>query len=127
MSQIVERFEAAVQVLVADGPVKRRLLRAYREYLEDLQQVDIPIPGKDELSELHAALQCVPPMGEIDCVKASVQKMAPAEAWWHACTIVRLYTEILAMEQGARPHGEGRPEPLEDVSASPPRFLLSNS
>ena len=124
MSQIVDRFEAAVQALVADGPVKARLLRAYCEFLEDLQQVDLPIASKQDFSELHTALHCVPPMGKIDCVKASVQKMSPTEAWWHACTIVRLYTEILAMEQAARPQPE---VVLEEPEELPPRFLVSGN
>lgn len=127
MSQIVERFEAAVEALVADGPVKARLLRAYCEYLEDLQQVDLPVPGKHELSELHTALHSVPPMGKVDRVKASVQKMSPAEAWWHARTIVRLYTQILAMEHGARPQREVLSEEPAAAPEAPPRFLVSSN
>ena len=120
MSQIVERFEAAVQALVGDGPVKNRLRSAYAEHLEDLQQVDLPIAGKGDLGELHSALHRVRPVGKIDCVKASVQKMSVTEAWWHAQTIVRLYAEVLAMEQGARATAE---EAL-DISQEPaPRFL----
>lgn len=123
MSQIAERFEAAVQALVGDGPIKNRLLTAYSDYLEDLQQVDLPIPGRIELTELHEALHRVAPVGKIDGVKASVQKMAPAEAWWHAQTIVRLYTEVLAMERGA---GEAADLGLAPEIEEPPRFLASS-
>jgi hypothetical protein len=123
MSQIVERFEAAVQVLVGDGPVKNRLLTAYTDYLEDLQQVDLPIAGKIDFVELHAALHRAPPIGKIDCVKASVQKMSPVEAGWHAQTIVRLYTEVLAMERRARVDIELALEPA-DVA---PEHLLARS
>jgi len=106
MSQIVERFEAAVQALVGDGPVKNRLRAAYTNYLEDLQQVDLPIHGKLDFVELHGALHRAAPIGKTDCVKASVQKMSPAEAGWHAQTIVRLYAEVLAMERRARVEAE---------------------
>ncbi len=120
MSQIVERFEAAVQALVGDGPVKNRLRTAYAEYLEDLQQVDLPIKGKVEFIELHCALHRVAPIGKTDCVKASIQKMSPAEAWWHAQTIVRLYAEVLAMERRVRVEAESV---LELADEAPPHLL----
>jgi hypothetical protein len=120
MSQIVERFEAAVQVLVSEGPVKIRLRRAYTEHLEDLQQVELPIESNVEFDELHSALHRVEPVGKVDYVEASVAKMSPAEAWWHAQTIVRLYTEVLAMERGARVEADAA---LKPAVAAPPRFL----
>jgi hypothetical protein len=122
MSQIVERFEAAVQTLVGDGPVKNRLLAAYTEHLEDLQQVDLPIESKLDFGDLHAALHRASTIGKIDRVRASVQKMSPAEAWWHAQTIVRLYTEVLAMERRTRIEVETTINAVED---GPPRHLLA--
>ena len=122
MSQIVERFEAAVQSLVGDGPIKNRLLTAYCEYLEDLQHVDLPVPGNLDFGDLHSALHRFGPVGKSDCVRASVQKMSPTEAWWHAQTIVRLYTEVLALERQARQQAEAG---LEPVAEEPPKFLAS--
>jgi hypothetical protein len=128
MSQIVERFAAAVQVLVGEGPVKNRLTSAYSEYLEDLQQVDLPIAGKGVFSELHRALHSASPVGKVDCVRASIQKMSPVEAWWHARTIVRLYTELLAMEHGARTQPEAALKPTgTEAAGEPPRFLARGS
>ena len=121
MSQIVQRFEAAVQTLVGEGPIKNRLRRAYTEYLEDLRQVDLPIDSNVDFGELHSALHRAAPVGKVDRVEASVQKMSPAEAWWHAQTIVRLYTEVLAMERGARVEAE---DALAPARAAPPRFLV---
>ena len=123
MSQIVERFEAAVQSLVGDGPIKNRLLTAYCENLEDLQHVDLPVPGNIDFGELHSALHRSDPVGKSDCVRVSVQKMSPTEAWWHAQTIVRLYTEVLALEQQAEQAAEAS---LEPVAEEPPRFLVSH-
>ena len=37
MSYLGKRFEAAVSVLVADGPIKQRLTAAYSEHLDDLE------------------------------------------------------------------------------------------
>jgi hypothetical protein len=62
----------------------------------------------------------MPAVGNIGCVRASVQKMSPAEAWWHARTIVRLYVEVLAMERGVRAEAESALEPAFEET---PRFL----
>lgn len=131
MSQIVERFASAVKTLVGEGPVKNRLTLAYSEYLEDLQQVDLSIPGKGEFGDLHAAMHSVAPVGRNSPVTASIQKMSPGEAWWHARTIVRLYTELLAAEWSAREpaarEAGARPSTdsgLEPAAQQPPRFLV---
>lgn len=119
MSQLVERFEAAVQTLIGDGPVKQRLTAAYSDYLEDLQDVELPVTAKGAFSDLHAALHRVQPSGKESCVKASVQKMSANDAAWHAETILRLYAELLTQPR--------RAEPLKIVEASeqsPPRFLV---
>jgi hypothetical protein len=59
-------------------------------------------------------------VGKIDCVRASVQKMSADEAGRLARIIVRLYIELLAMEQGARAQPEKALRVAEDL---PPRFL----
>jgi hypothetical protein len=122
MSQIVERFASAVQTLVGDGPVKDRLTLAYCEYLEDLQQIELPIRGKSEFSRLHSALHSVAPVGKIDRVRASVRKMSPGEAGWHAQTIVRLYGELLALGRSVRPPAETLSEQPADL---PPGLLTA--
>jgi hypothetical protein len=124
MSQIVERFKAAVERLVGDGPVKNRLLLAYTENLQDLQHVDLPISGNADFGELHTALHRVDPVGKIDGIRASVQKMSPAEAWWHAQTIVRLYTEVLAMERGGTKLSDATYGPEAE---EPPKFLAGGA
>ena len=124
MSKVVERFEAAVQALVGDGPIKDRLQEAYTEHLEDLQRVDLPISGNVEFGKLHSALHRMPAVGKIGCVRASVRKMSPVEAWWHSRTIVRLYVEVLAMERGVRAEAEAA---LLPESEEPPKFLARRS
>lgn len=120
MSKIVERFEAAVELLVGDGQIKDRLQAAYTEHLEDLQQVDLPISGNADFGELHSALHRMPAVGTIGCVRASVQKMSPVEAWWHARTIVSLYVEVLSMERGVCAEADSA---LVKESEAPPKFL----
>jgi hypothetical protein len=122
MSQIVERFESAIAVLLGDGPVKNRLATAYTTHLADLRQVELQVPGNDAWSELHAAMHSVVPAGRLSPVTASVQKMSPAEASGHARTILRLYSELLAAEHAARAAVDA---PLEPAGKRTPRFLAS--
>jgi hypothetical protein len=129
MLQYVERFEAAVHALISEGPVKSRLIRAYTEYLEDLQDVELPINSKGALAELHSALHRVRPVGKQSLVNASVQKMSPGEAGCHAETILKLYGELVLQASRLEPlkvveRSESRPAAGEP---GPPRFLVNGS
>lgn len=122
MSELAARLEKAVLVLVGDGPVKQRLAQAYAENLADLESGEFPGALRPAMDELHAALQRVAPAGRESRVRASVQKMSPAEAAAHATQITRLYAQI--------GHLTERAEPLKVVpapAASPPRYLRATS
>jgi hypothetical protein len=119
MIHLAERFAEAVRTLTSDGPVKVRLGSAFSEHLEHLEESDLPASMRAEFARLRAALTRVPPAGNVPRVRASVQKMSPAEASEYAFVIVKLYLELLAA------NGE-RAEPLKIVSGTkqqPPRFL----
>jgi hypothetical protein len=122
MLNYAERFEAAVDFLVSDGPVKQRLAQAYSDYLEALQDQDLPVSVRNAISELHAAMHRVAPMGKESCVKASVQKMSPREAAGHAEAIVRIYVQLLT--QGERSESL---KVVETEIKSPPRYLVGAS
>lgn len=119
MAYYAERFEAAVKLLVSEGPVKQRLTQAYSDHLESLQDQDLPVSVRNAISELHATMHRVAPMGKETCVKATVQKMSPRQASEHAEAIVRIYVKLLTQ-------GE-RSESLKVVDTkvkSPPRYLV---
>jgi hypothetical protein len=97
--------------LIADGPIKQRLMSAYAEHLADLAETDLPAAVRDDFVDLRAAVSRVAPAGSESRVRASVQKMAPAEAVGHAATIVKIYVELVS--------GVERAEPLKVVP--PPR------
>jgi hypothetical protein len=120
VSPLAQRFAAAVQTLIGDGPVKHRLSDAYATHLSDLAGAELPVALRDDFDELQAALSRVAPAGNEGRVRASVQKMSPLEAGAHAATIVRLYVELLS--------GLERAEPLKVVSPSksPPRYLTNS-
>jgi len=122
MANYAERFEAAINALVGDGPVKQRLTRAYSDFLEPLQDQELPVNIRNMVSDLHAALHRVSPMGQETCVKASVQKMSVLEATRHAQSIVRVYTQLLTLTERAEPL-----KVVESQDAQPPRYLVATS
>jgi hypothetical protein len=121
VSPFSQRFAEAVQALIGDGPVKQRLATAYALHLADLTEPDLPAALRREFGELQAAMSRIAPVGSETRVRASVQKMSPAEAAGHAGTIVKLYVELM--------NGVERAEPLKVVppSRKPPRFLTGRS
>ena len=123
MSQLTDRFAAAVRTLVSDGTLKQRLIRAYGDHLGDIDQGDLPIAVRRDFAELTDALQCRAPAGAESRIQATVQKMSASEAGSHAGKIVQLYAALLGQLE--------RAEPLK-VVASPaaapkkaPRFLVN--
>jgi hypothetical protein len=121
VSPLAQRFAEAVQVLIGDGPVKQRLATAYSGSLADLPDAELPAALRRDFAELQAAMMRVAPVGSETRVRASVQKMSPAEAAGHAAAIVKLYVELM--------NNVERAEPLKVVppSRKPPRFLTGRS
>ena len=60
----------------------------------------------------------IAPVGNETRIRASVQKMSPAEASGHAFTIVKLYVELSSTLERAEPLKVVSPPPRK-----PPRFL----
>jgi hypothetical protein len=117
VSPSAQKFAEAVQTLVGDGPVKQRLASAYSQHLADLTENDLPGALRCAFGELQAAMTRIAPVGNETRIRASVQKMSPADASGHAFTIVKLYVELCNTLE--------RAEPLKVVSPprKAPRFL----
>ena len=118
MSLFAQRFAAAVETLIGEGPVKQRLAAAYSQHLADLTDANLPPALRPEFDLLQAAVTRVAPVGAETRVRASVQKMSPQEAAGHAATIVKLYVELISGD---------RAEPLKVLTPSrkPPRYLTA--
>ena len=117
MSPFAQRFAAAAHVLIGDGPVKQRLANAYSLHLAELAEAELPAALQRDFSDLKAAVSRVAPAGSESRIRASVQKMSPAEAAAHAATILKLYVALAGEVE--------RAEPLKVVTAprKAPRFL----
>ncbi len=108
MPNLDERFEAAVSALVGEGSVKDRLVAAYSEHLDDLEDSELPRGLRTTFEDLHTALHAVKPTGREPCVRATIRKMSKLQAGSHARTIVSLYADLVC-------HGE-RAELLKVVN-----------
>ena len=123
MSDVTDRLEAAVTMLISDGPVKQRLAQAYTSYIEDLTEADVPGQSRDVLARLHCSLHEVVPVGRETAVQASVRKMSPSDAASYAAEILGLYRDLVAVER--------RGEHLRivktgsDAEQPPPSFLIA--
>ena len=117
-----DRLFGAVSVLVTHGPIKQRLIRAYEENLEPIEEDELPIEVQDSFAGLRRLMHGVAPAGGEGSVCASVRKMSKVEADRCAQLIVELYGGVVLLEEGSTP-------PLScsvgDTTAVPP-FLVKS-
>ena len=124
MSELTMRLEAAVHALMDDGPIKRRLVTAYVNSLEDLTPVMLPSEASETFMQLQEALNVVDPAGRASRVQASVQKMSQADASAHARTILELYRLVVL---AARRGDHLKVIELVGQDSPPPRFLVGSN
>ena len=121
MTYHVDRFYAAVSVLAGDGHIKQRLIKAYRDNLEDIAEDDLPRELKQSFRELRSRLHCVAPLNGEGPVCASVRKMSVKDASECAATVVRLYGDVIRQSENLQD-----PLPLQDDTDKVPPFLVKS-
>jgi hypothetical protein len=92
-------FHAAMLVLVGAGPVKLRLVDAYRHHLGSLHEHDLPDAVRDRFNALRAAMHEAPATGGLTAPEASVRKMSEKDAAAHAASLVEMYTVLSALNE----------------------------
>jgi len=121
MTYHVDRFYAAVSVLSGDGHIKQRLIKAYRENLDDIVEDDLPRELQKPFRELRSRLHCVAPLNGEGPVCASVRKMSVNEASECAIAVVTLYGDLIRESENLQD-----PLPLNDDLAKVPPFLVKS-
>ena len=94
MTDHVDRFHAALMVLVGHGHIKQRLIKAFDENLVDIQEDELPIAMKQPFADLRHEMVRVSPLNGEGAICASVRQMALDQASDCAGRIVELYGEI---------------------------------
>jgi hypothetical protein len=108
-------------VLAADGHIKQRLIKAYRENLDDIVEEDLPRELRQAFRDLRSRLHCVAPLNGEGPVCASVRKMSVCEASECATAIVDLYGAVIRQSENLQD-----PLPLHDDVAKVPPFLVKS-
>ena len=98
MSHHVNRFFAAVSVLVAHGPIKQRLIRAYEDNLVSIEEDDLPVAVQKSFARLRRMMHSVAPANGEGPICASVRKMSKVQADDCAELIVEMYGSVIRSE-----------------------------
>lgn len=94
MSTTWERLEGAALSLARSGPIKDRLIDAYRNHLAFIEAEDLPDGLRGQFLACHDALTREAPLRGEDAVRATVRKLSSHEADELAVSVVRLFAGI---------------------------------
>ena len=94
MTDHVDRFHAALNVMAGHGHVKQRMIRAFVDHLADIHEDELPVALKQSFADLRLDMQRVSPQNGEGPICASVRKMSLQEASECAGRIVTLFGEI---------------------------------
>jgi hypothetical protein len=103
MSSAWENFFAATAVLASAGPIKHRLVEAYRIHLAALEQDELPKEIREEFCSLTTCMSCVRPLRGETAEQATVRKMSDREAGNIAMRIVNMLGVIARTQTAQRP------------------------
>ena len=122
MTYHVDRLRAAVTVLVGDGHIKQRLVRAYQNHIEAIRDDELPAELRTEFEALRAAMHRVAPLNGEGPVRASVRKMSVEDASDCAISVLTMYGAAMRLA-GDRQDSL----PLDDQTDNVPAFLVKSA
>jgi hypothetical protein len=104
MSTAWEKFQGATLSLARSGSIKDRLADAYRNYLADIHEEDLPRELRDVFREVSDTLTRERPLRGEDAVRATTRKLSNEEADRIACSVVRIFAAIPQAQPGIARH-----------------------
>ena len=122
MSNHVDRFYAAVSVVVGHGNIKQRLVAAFDEHLAAIEIEDLPISIREQFAELRSLMTGVEPLNGEGHIRATVRKMSVKEADDCSRRMLKIYSEMLRFEDD---QSDVEPIRIADKPRVPP-FLVKN-
>ncbi len=123
MSNQVDRFFAAVSVLAGHGHIKQRLMKAYEDNLEAIDEDELPVAIKQAFADLRRDMHRVTPANGEGTICASVRKMSVGEASECAVSVVALFQEVSRLSDGKQ-----RAQALDsEERKTVPPFLVKSS
>jgi len=103
MSYHVDRFYAAMSVLAGHGRIKQRLMKAYEEHLDAIDEDELPQSVRQAFVEIQQQMHQGAPLNGEGPICASVRKMSPIQAGECAVAILSLYREMLRYCDSSQP------------------------
>ena len=85
------RLEAAVLLLAGDGTLKDRLAAAFREHLDDIDELELPGEVQLEYAQMSRTMHLARALPGDNVVRASVRKLSNADALRFSALIVRMH------------------------------------
>ena len=102
MSYHVDRFYAAVSVLATHGHIKQRLMNAFGDHLDDIDEKELPESIREAFTNLRIEMHRVTALSGEGTICASVRKMSAEEAGDCAVSVVSLYREMVRSSDHAQ-------------------------
>jgi hypothetical protein len=99
MAHHVDCLYAAVSVLAGNGHIKQRLISAYEQHIDKINDEDLPVVSREAFAQLREQLHRVTPLLGESPVCASVRKMSVPEASACAVSFVELYRDVARYEK----------------------------
>ena len=119
----VDNFFTAVSVLAGHGHIKQRLIAAYQDNLEPIEENDLPIPVRQSFADLKHLMHRVTPTNGEGPICASVRKMSVHEADQCAQIMVDIYGDMIRHSDSGQ---TALPLQIDDRAALPPFLVKSN-
>ncbi len=95
MPHHIDNFFTAVSALAGHGHIKQRLISAYEDNLEHIDEDYLPNPVRQSFANLKDLMHCVTPANGEGRICASVRKMSVDEANHCAQIMVDLYGDMI--------------------------------
>ena len=95
-SELWDHFHGATRVLVGAGPVKQRLIDAWRTHLASLLEQEVPDGLQARFAALRTAMHGAHSAGGLTVAEASVRKMSDMDAAEHAKAILGMFATLSA-------------------------------
>lgn len=123
MSYHVDNFFTAVSVLAGHGHIKQRLIAAYEDNIEPIDEDELPVPVRKSFADLKHLMHRVSPMNGEGPICASVRKMSVDDANKCAQIMVDIYGDMIRLHDSGQ---TALPLQVDDRSTVPPFLIKSN-
>ena len=119
----VNNFFNAISVLAGHGHIKQRLISAYEDNLDPIEEDELPTPVRQSFADLNHLMHRVTPTNGEGPICASVRKMSVEEANQCAQLMLDLYSDMIRHSDSGQ---AALPLQIDDRPSVPPFLIKSN-